>query len=244
LALLAGFVAPALITAHIPAAASSHRTDWFPAAVGTQWTYEHVALDVASPKRVQWTTVETIVGERQIPEGIVILRKVERTGPGPNVTGYKAFWNYGDWLIHDGCAYPLADPGEDNTFVRYGWNSSTGKLSPGYVDALLRGYLHPWVCYPLTVGRIWKSDNDPNLISRVEGTGNPGPFTLGSPLSRWSTDAVRVLEFNIQGRAYVWFRTGAGVTDLRYAHAGTFGEYIVTLKNFKLGDSNSVRGGL
>lgn len=209
--------------------ASPQRSGWFPTAIGTRWTYKHFALGVGSPKR-EWTTIETIVGQKQIPEGLVLLRTIRRIGPPSDVTGYSGFWNSGDWLIHKGCMYSLNTTDLFGS-PRGGWNPSTDELSPGYRHALQSGALHPWVWYPLVPGTVWKGSN-PDLTSRVKGTANSDSFTLGFPLSRWSKGAVRIMEFNIQGPGYIWFRAGVGITDLRFKHMGSFGEYVVTLEGF------------
>jgi hypothetical protein len=53
--------------------------DWFPAAVGNQWEYEHEVRDSPgdAPHVWRWQTVETITGTLAIPEGLVVLRHVD-----------------------------------------------------------------------------------------------------------------------------------------------------------------------
>jgi hypothetical protein len=53
--------------------------DWFPMDVGNQWVYARESRGAAAknPHIVHWQTVETITGLLTIPEGTVVLRRVE-----------------------------------------------------------------------------------------------------------------------------------------------------------------------
>ena len=106
--------------------------DWFPLRAGNQWVYEHEIRDTPreNPPITRWTTTETITGTATVPEGIVVLRRVEvRDVRGADVPSGWLFTEYGaaNYLIRENCLYFL---------LRQEWSDARNQLAVDYRERL------------------------------------------------------------------------------------------------------------
>ncbi len=202
--------------------------DWFPAAVGNQWIYEHEVRDSPedAPHIWRWQTVETITGTLTIPEGLVVLRHVDVNGDTPG--GWlQTVYRQSNYLLRNDCLYFL-----DNQI----WNEQEQRLRPEFREQTLAG---PAFCFPLAVGKQYGKDSPPGWIpSRVVGMGPRDGYTPES-VSRDAFNVVLHL-FNAD-ETHLWFEKGVGITGMWDWHNGTYDEYRVRLVRFQPAGSNIQR---
>jgi hypothetical protein len=206
-----------------PASAQNTPSDWFPIAVGNQWVYEHEVRDTPAdnPQIRRWQTVETITGTLTIPEGLVVLRRVEVKG-ATSGGWLESVYAESNYLIRNNCLYFL-----DNQI----WNEHEQRLRPEYREQILAGDAEPQFCFPLTAGKQYGKDSQPGWVpSRVVGMGPRQGFTPES-VSSAAFDVVVHLVY--ADETHLWFEKGVGITGMWDWHNGTYAEYRVRLVRFQ-----------
>lgn len=187
--------------------------DWFPLNVGNRWIYAHFSKsgDPTKPTVHNWTTIETILEHRQIPEGTVVVMGVEQRGMSDG--GWIAQRNQTNYLIRDDCVYALHE----------GWDMVTLDLTPDYRRQLSAGTAAPDFCFPLEAGRRWGNPQDWGwLVEGLVSADRPGALAGSYRLKcSWS-----------QGPLYVWFKRGTGIVAESFSHSGTYEQYGRTLTEF------------
>ncbi len=203
--------------------AQSTATDWFPAAIGNQWIYEHEdrdgSRDATNIRR--WQTVETITGTLTTPDGLVVLRHVEVKG---ETTGgwLETVYGRSNFLLRNDCLYFLNDQV---------WNEREQRLRPEFREQVLDG---PTFCFPLAAGKQYGKDSPPGWIpSRVVGTGPRDGYTPASV----SRDAFDVVLHLFADETHLWFEKGVGITGMWDWHNGSYEEYRVRLVRFQAAGS-------
>ena len=212
-----------LLGVSAPLAAQDMTALWFPLAIGNHWTYEHSALDgsARSPHVVRWKTEETITGKLTIPEGTVVLRKVDVVGE--STANWLSRFGSSHYLIHNSCLYFL-DPSSS-------WNEQDRQLTADYRARLLNHQEVPAFCFPLVQGHKFPVDLHPAFTpSKVVGLGPGTGFTPASV----SDKAYRVeMHLFDADRTAFWFEKGVGITGVWDWHNGHYGEYRVRLLEFR-----------
>lgn len=196
-------------------ACSGDALEWFPLQVGNRWIYEHSSKtgDPKNPKFANWTTIETVIEHRKLPEGIVAVIGVEQRGSSDG--GWIAERDRTNYLIREDCVYALQE----------GWDTAKLDLTGEYRRQFEAGEAEPDFCFPLETGRQWGNLRDWGW--RVEGivpANRPGANVLAGTYGlrcAWS-----------QGSYYVWFKRGTGIAAESFSHSGTYGEYRRVLKQF------------
>ena len=211
---------------------------WLPLRVGSRWVYELESKsgNRQSPHVERWTTEESITAAVVIPEGLVVLREVNRKSnapeqrtarvlgldgqvrdvqPGEN-GGYLVTRQREPYLVRGNCVYII-----DNGFDR-----QSGQLREDYRKYLAEGAVSPDFCFPLEVGREWGNSDIP---WRVEPASNDRLPSLPK-----YPGAVRIFSghFGSGGLKDVWFQKGVGVVREYYTHNGSYDEYTKTLLSF------------
>lgn len=196
---------------------------WLPMDVGNQWVYEHEVRDIprSNPHVSRWQTVETITGKLEIPEGTVVLRRVEVQGR-PAGGWLDSVYGESHYLIRNGCLHFLHDQI---------WDENEKRLRSAYREQLLAGDTDPEFCFPLMVGKAYGKDSSPGWVpSRVVGMGPRQGFTPASV----SKDAFDVLvHLFYADETHLWFEKGVGITGMWDWHNGTYDEYRVRLLRFQ-----------
>ncbi len=197
----------------IPSASPAQVLDWFPLQVGNRWIYAHFSKsgDSARPTVHDWTTFETVMEHRQIPEGTVVVMSVEQRGTSDG--GWIAQRDQTNYLIHGDCVYALHE----------GWDIVKLDLTPDYRRELNAGTAQPDFCFPLEPGRQWGNPQDwgwlvEGMVSADHPAGLAGTYRLKCS---WS-----------QGPLYVWFKRGTGIVAESFSHHGTYEQYGRTLTEF------------
>jgi hypothetical protein len=182
--------------------------EWFPLQQGNRWTYSNYSKsgDPSKPTVHTWTTIETVVEHRQIPEGVVVLMGIEQRGESDG--GWIAQRNQTNYLIRSDCVYA----------IREGWDVVKLDLTDDYRKQLNAGAAAPDFCFPLEAGRRWGNAQDCGWL--VEGIVPASRQTSGA-----LTGAYRLKCGWNQGPLYVWFKRGTGITAESFSHSGTYGEY-------------------
>jgi hypothetical protein len=203
-------------------------SDWFPMNVGNQWVYEHESRDSpeSNPYVTRWQTVETITGALAIPEGMVVLRRVEVRGDASR--GWlQSVYGESNYLIRNDCLYFL----NPQT-----WDEKEQTLRPEYRAQILAGNADPEFCFPLVVGKAFGKDELPGWVpSRVVGMGRNGTGQNG----RFAPSSVSGNAFDVRvhlvyaDETHLWFEKGVGITGMWDWHNGTYGDYRVTLLQFQ-----------
>jgi hypothetical protein len=203
--------------------AQSVTAEWFPMDVGNQWVYarESRGAPAKNPHVVRWQTVETITGLLAIPEGTVVLRRVEVKGDPPG--GWlQTVFGESNFLIRNDCLYFL----NPQT-----WNERDRSLRPEYRAQLLAGDDEPEFCFPLSVGKTFGKDALPGWMpSRVVGRGRNYAFAPAS-VSDKTFDVV--MHIASGDETHLWFEKGVGITGMWDWHHGTYDEYRVRLVRFR-----------
>src|SRR6266576_5899661 len=196
--------------------------DWFPVHLSDHWVYQNEwkGGEAQRPDVTRWTSEETVTNIITIPEGQVVLRRVQSNGSHKG-HGYVAYYGDGNFLVRSDCIY----------FIGTAWNS--GALDPEYLKSLNSGEIAPDLCFPLDPGKQWGTRDRP---WRVEGMDNRGS-SLVPPAP---ADAIHIVSdhFGSGGRMDIWFERGVGIVAERYVHNGTFDEYSRTLQRFTSANKN------
>jgi hypothetical protein len=189
--------------------------DWFPVHIADHWVYQNEQKGGESqrPDVARWTTEETVTDIIRIPEGQIVLRKVQSSGSYKG-NGYVADYSDGNFLVRSDCIY----------FLGTAWDS--GALDSEYLKSLNKGEIAPDLCFPLEPGKQWGTRDRP---WRVEGMDHSGS-SLVPPLR----DSIHIVcdHFGSGGRMDIWFQRAAGIVAERYVHSGTVDEYSRTLQQF------------
>jgi hypothetical protein len=197
---------------------------WFPMEVGNQWLYEHESRDTPAenPRITRWQTVETVTGTLAIPEGTVVLRRVEVNGHPPG--GWlQTVYGESNYLIRNDCLYFLTP--------RDSWNEREQSLRPEYRTRLLAGDVEPEFCFPLAVGNAFgRNDSHGWIPSRVVGMGRGRRFAPDSVSEKAFDVVVHLVSAD---ETHLWFEKGVGITGEWDWHNGTYEEYRVRLLRFQ-----------
>jgi hypothetical protein len=212
------------LIASTQALAQGMASAWFPMEVGNQWLYEHESRDTPAnnPHVTTWQTVETVTGTLAIPEGTVVLRRVEVKGNPPG--GWlPTVYGESNYLVRNDCLYFLTP--HDS------WNEQDQGLRPEYRTELLAGDVEPEFCFPLAVGDAFgKNDSHGRIPSRVVGMGRGHHFAPDS-VSEKAFDVV--VHLASADETHLWFEKGVGITGEWDWHNGTYEEYRVRLLRFQ-----------
>src|ERR1700758_3083162 len=94
------------VSVAVPACAEDP-LEWFPLQVGNRWIYEYSSKsgDPKKPEFANWTTIETVIEHRKLPEGIVAVMGVEQRGSSGG--GWIAERDRTNYLIREDCVYAL-----------------------------------------------------------------------------------------------------------------------------------------
>jgi hypothetical protein len=200
--------------------AQSVASDWFPAAIGNQWLYEHEVRDGQrnAPHIWRWQTIETITGSLTTPEGLVVLRRVDVKGDAPG--GWlQTVYGESNYLLRNDCLYFL------HAQI---WDGQEQRLRPEFREQVLDG---PEFCFPLVVGKQYGKYLPPGWVpSRVVGMGPRDGYTPES-VSKAAFDVVVHLVY--ADETHLWFEKGVGITGMWDWHNGTYDEYRVRLVRFQ-----------
>ena len=212
------------LIASTQALAQGMASAWFPMEVGNQWLYEHESRDTPAnnPHVTTWQTVETVTGTLAIPEGTVVLRRVEVKGNPPG--GWlPTVYGESNYLVRNDCLYFLTP--HDS------WNEQEQSLRPEYRTELLAGDVEPEFCFPLAVGKAFGKNDSPGWIpSRVVGMGR-GHRLAPDSVSEKAFDVV--VHLASADETHLWFEKGVGITGEWDWHNGTYEEYRVRLLRFQ-----------
>ena len=226
-----------------PLAAQDAALEWFPAAKGNQWIYEHEDRE-GSPERPlirRWQTTETVTGMLPIPEGSIVLRRVQVQGETPG--GWlEAVYGGSHYLLRQGCLYFLD--------LHDSWDEQTRSLRPEYRTNLLAGNVEPEFCFPLAPGKTYGKDAPPGWSpARVVGMGMAHGFALMPPGDGWTPGApprdlaISDRSFDVllhrftPDETHFWFEKGVGITGEWDLHHGTYLEYRVRLLRYTFSGS-------
>jgi hypothetical protein len=197
----------------VPCASTAQVLDWFPLEVGNRWIYAQFSKsgDPTKPTVHNWTTIETVVEHRQIPEGTVVVMSLEQRGTSDG--GWIAQRDQTNYLIRGDCVYALHE----------GWDMVKLDLTPDYRRQLSAGTAQPDFCFPLEAGRQWGNAQDWGwLVEGIVSADRPAMLTGSYRLKcSWS-----------QGPLYVWFKRGTGIVAESFSHSGTYEQYGRTLTEF------------
>jgi hypothetical protein len=165
---------------------------WLALRVGSRWVYEHEwkSGDRNRPNVERWTTEEAITGLVKTPEGLLVLREVNRKSisTGRTITGrllgldgqlhgveQQDRRQSDAYLIQRNCVYAVVD----------GFDVQNRQLRASYKKYLAEGAVSPDFCFPLEIGRTWGHNDIP---WRVE----PARNGEGSFLLPEYADAIRI----------------------------------------------------
>src|SRR5579862_4228675 len=170
-------LAAAVVAARLPISAQSVSPPWYPTQPGTRWIYQHESRDggnrgIAHPAIERWKTAETISSTRAIPEGTLVLIRVDvfnHVRPTGQLTAMDRTTQVPreqSLLLRNDCLYDLQGDHE---------------IGLPYREALLRGHAAPEFCFPMTVGATWgrvpETDPAENDVWYVKAL-NGDPFGL------------------------------------------------------------------
>jgi hypothetical protein len=163
---------------------------------------------------------ETITGTLPIPEGTVILRRVDFPD-GAQGDGWIASYGESHYLVRKNCVIFL----DSQT-----WDEKERRLLPDFRSRLLAGNVEPQLCFPLTAGASFGKDSPPGWIpSRVVGRGR----AQGAAQISVSKNGFDIVVFLDSGdKTHLWFEKGVGITGEWDWHNGTYFEYRVRLLQF------------
>lgn len=202
-----------LLLGFVPAVCAADVLDWFPLRVGNRWIYEHLSKtgDPNHPTLTTWTTIETVIEQRHIAEGMVAVMTVEQRGSSAG--GWIAQRSQTNYLIHGDCVYALHE----------GWDSAKLDLTDEYRNQLTAGTAQPDFCFPLEAGKRWGNPQDWGwLVEGIVPANRTGEVIGAYRLKcAWS-----------QGPLYVWFKQGTGIVAESFSHSGTHEHYGRTLTQF------------
>lgn len=229
----AGHFAIALFLFSIAARAQDDPLAWLTLRVGSRWVYEHEwkSGDRNRPTVERWTTEEAITGLVKTPEGLLVLREVNRKSVSTGRTNGRLLGLDGQlhgveqqdrrqsdaYLIQGNCVYAVGN----------GFDGQSRQLRASYRKFLAEGTVSADFCFPLEIGRTWGNRDIP---WRVEPARNDEPSFL---LPEYA-GAIRIFSdhFASGGRKDVWFQKGVGVVGEHYTHSGTYDEFTKKLLSF------------
>ncbi|HLI83108.1 MAG TPA: hypothetical protein VKV17_04275 [Bryobacteraceae bacterium] len=193
---------------------------WIPLQVGTRWTYEHEwkSGDRNRPDVDRWRTEETVTGKVKVPEGLVVLRRVEiKEAPRVTHPGYLVARDGQPYLVHANCVYVIGE----------GWDRQNQSLRPRYQQYLAHNELSADFCFPLQMGQHWGNNDVPWSVE-------PARAGMASFVPQNYAGAIHIFSshFGSGGWDDVWFQKGIGVVGEHYIHNGTYDEYTKKLVSF------------
>lgn len=204
---------------------------WYPTQPGTSWTYLHESRDagnrgIVHPMIERWTTEETIVSTRSIPEGTWIEQRtrafdhVMLEGWLPENDATKRLPPESYALLHGSCLYQLQETSRDDPDDIWDALDRNHQIRAQYREALQRGNVAPAFCFPMTMGASWgrTAETDPaeNDVWRVKALN-------GDPFGEKGGRTFHLFAHQGSGTvADVWFAQGVGVLQEVVEHHGTY----------------------
>jgi hypothetical protein len=231
-------IAGVAIASWMTGAAEDVTLSWYPLQPGDTWIYQKESRDgnMAHPGVERWTTEESIVNTRALPElaGTLVTKRtrvlehIVPTGFIPQNDSTKRELPESHLLIHRNCIYVLdgidaqgsaCDPNISGCVRPLDANNH---VRPEYHNDLLRRKIPADLCFPMTTGATW------------------GKVAITSPANEW---VWHVKGFNADpfgpagGRTFHlsshlgsgtsidrWFEEGVGVVQEVAEHHGTYDE--------------------
>jgi hypothetical protein len=203
----------------------------FPLQIGNRWTYEH-EHKTGNPERpgvAVWTSEVTVLGHVQVPEGLVVLRKVE----APQAPSDQRETEH--YLIRGNYVYAVPD---------LLWDAKRQSLDDTFRQRLAQDDITPEFFFPLREGLLWAEKDRENRTLRgwldskqqpdgfyhwfVQGRGGQGRAVK----LLVSSQAFLLVYATLGGPVERWFEDGVGVVGEWNRHGGTYWETTVRLKEF------------
>jgi hypothetical protein len=199
---------------------------WYPAEPGDTWVYQREDREgggrgILNPDIARWTTEETIASSATIPEGRLVLKRVKVLGSlSASVPKYlsdrvpeESIDSH--YLVRQNCVYVL--DGDDASVESVGRKAlgPNDHLLQEFRDALLRGEVHPDMCFPLKDGATWGNLPNSHVSDEVVWT------VIG--IDRWVRNAFHVSSHQASGTTVDrWFEPGVGIVQETMLHHGTY----------------------
>jgi hypothetical protein len=213
---------------------------WYPLQPGDTWIYQNESRDgnMAHPSVERWTTEETIVSARALPEpaGTLVTKRTRVLDhivpPGfmPQNDSTKRVLSESHLLIHQSCLYVLdgidaqgaaCDPNIVNSTCLRPLDQNN-HVRPEYWDDLVRGKIPADFCFPMVVGMTWGrvpvTSPANEWVWDVKGL-NADPF--GQPGGKTFHLSSHLGSGTAIDR---WFEEGTGLVQEVIEHHGTYDE--------------------
>jgi hypothetical protein len=237
-------------------AAKADVFDAFPLQTGNRWIYEreHRDGDPERPNVVRWDLQVTVVGRVSVPEGTIVLRKVEASNirvmaaPGKSEQQIQAMQqrvnlsaDQFQYLVRGNYVYEFG----------YGEERNSGSLSESFRKMLLDGDALPAFFFPMRTGTMWaertREERDWAAFQQSQ-TANPGQVYAPDHFYHWVVggkgapgrvefmpiprEAFLLVYATASGPVERWFENGVGVAGEWNYHSGTYWENTLRLAQF------------